>query len=184
MNRRLALSLIPLAILLALGAVFAWPLLTGRDPGELPSQLIDEPAPATELPPPAGLDVPGISAATLSAEPNKVVLVNFFASWCVPCRAEHPALTTLAAREDVTLVGINYKDKPADVRAFIDELGNPFAAIGADASGRTGIDWGITGVPETFVLDAAGRVRYRHLGPLTPENMRERLIPAIEAASR
>ena len=164
MTVRRLVYLVP-ALLFALVAVW---LLAGldRDPRALPSQLIDKPAPAFDLPP---LDAiaPGLKTADLQGE---VSLVNVFASWCVPCRAEHPLLTRLAAEKGVVIHAINHKDKPADARRFLDQLGNPYKRIGVDADGRASIEWGVYGVPETFVVDRAGRVRYRHVGALGPQD--------------
>ena len=108
-------------------------------------------------------------------------LVNFWASWCAPCRAEHPLLSELAA-EGVPVLGINYKDEPDKALAFLGELGDPFARVGADASGRTGLDWGLYGVPETFVVDEAGTILLRHAGPLTPDVLEDRLRPLLGPA--
>ena len=140
----------------------------GIDSKVLPSALIDQPAPQFALPPLA------TRASPVSLPPTctgKVSLVNTFASWCVPCRAEHPVLNALAATKRVPIYGIDYKDKPEAARAWIAELGNPYTRIGAD-DGRVGIDWGVYGVPETFVVDRAGRIRYKHVGPLTRSGCR------------
>jgi len=166
--------LLPLAVFIAIGAYFAIGLTL--EPGKLPSAMIDRPAPALEL---AALDdrAPGLSTADLSGQ---VALVNFFASWCVPCRAEHPILSRLAEREDVSVFGIAYKDEPAASIAFLDELGNPFDRIGVDQDGRTAIEFGVYGVPETYVVDADGHIRYRHAGVLTKAVIDDDIIPLIE----
>ncbi|MGE0259078.1 MAG: DsbE family thiol:disulfide interchange protein [Alphaproteobacteria bacterium] len=145
-----------------------------KDPNLLPSPLINEPAPAFSLPSLAG-DANGLSSADLT---GKVSLVNFFASWCVPCRVEHPVLNALAQSKRVAIYGINYKDKPEAARAWIAELGNPYTRIGAD-SGRVGIEWGIYGVPETFVVDRYGRIRYKQALPLTPDDIERKILPLI-----
>lgn len=171
---------LPLAVFAALAAVFAYLLVTDHDPAALPSTLIDRPAPAFALPP-LREGGPGLSRDDLG---GRVVLVNFFASWCVPCRAEHPLLTRLAAEKGITVLGINYKDKPEDARAWLDRLGDPYAAIGIDPDGRAAIEWGIYGVPETFVVDPEGRVRLRHAGPLMPKDVETTILPLVERLSR
>lgn len=172
---------LPLALVVAIGGFFIWGLNPERDPSQLPSVLIDMPAPAFTLLPVAGVDVPGLSRADLQGTSGPA-LVNVFASWCIPCRAEHAVLTRMVERDGVTLYGINYKDKPAQARAWLTELGNPYARIGADSDGRVGIEWGVSGVPETFVVDAAGTVRLRHVGPIVTDDQREELLGALEAA--
>jgi cytochrome c biogenesis protein CcmG, thiol:disulfide interchange protein DsbE len=175
---RIALLLLPLVALVGLIAVFA--LNIDRNPSYVQSVLIDRPAPQFSLAPVAGIDVPGFETASLAGE---VTVVNVFASWCIPCRDEHPLLVALKAETGVRLVGINQKDAPENARAFLSELGNPYDAIGADSDGRVSIDWGVYGVPETFVVDADGIVRFKHIGPINPQSLRNDLIPAIERAS-
>jgi cytochrome c biogenesis protein CcmG, thiol:disulfide interchange protein DsbE len=143
-----------------------------RDPSSLPSALIDKPAPDFALPPLT--DEPGLATADLRGQ---VTLVNFFASWCVPCRSEHPVLMRIG--KSVKLVGIAYKDKPDDSRRFLDQLGNPYARIAMDREGRTAIDFGVYGVPETYVVDKAGKIRLRFVGPLTPKAWDEEIAPLI-----
>lgn len=174
---------LPPVIFLGLGLLF-WAGMQRENPQELPTMLAGAVAPATDLPPLDGLAGgpgfgPGVGPALMTAPGVK--LVNFWASWCGPCRAEHPALTALAA-EGITVIGINYKDQPADAAGFLAELGNPYAAVGVDATGRTGIAWGIYGVPETFVLDGAGRIVERFPGPVTERALAERIRPAIARA--
>lgn len=171
--RRLLFAL-PLAAFAAIAAWFAVGLT--RDPSVLPSALIDRPVPAFTLPALAGVDSPPLTNELLS---GRVSLVNVFASWCVPCRAEHPLLMRLAREGRVAVVGIAYKDRAADAAGFLRSLGNPYAAIGHDESGRVGIEWGVYGVPETFIVDAAGRIRYRHVGALTPEVLNRTIVPMI-----
>ncbi len=176
---RRILFLLPLAMFLALSAVFLMQLFSGRDTSLVPSALIGKPAPQTELAPLEGSGLPGLSTADFA---GKVTLVNVWGSWCVPCRQEHPLLMQLAQDERFELAGLNYKDKPENARRFLGDLGNPFDRIGVDASGRTAIDWGVYGVPETFLVGPDGTIRYKHVGPFTPESIRDDLIPAVEKA--
>jgi cytochrome c biogenesis protein CcmG/thiol:disulfide interchange protein DsbE len=148
-----------------------------RDPGTLPSALIDHPVPTFELPALEGGE--GFSNQDLVGQ---VSLVNVFASWCVPCRVEHPVLMKLA-ESGVPIYGINYKDPPDQAQAWLAELGNPFQKIGADRSGRVGIEWGVYGVPETFVIDAEGRIRHKHVGPLQPRDLERTLLPILAELS-
>lgn len=172
------LFVLPLLVF-AVGAWFLyWGLNPQRDPAAIPSVLIDRPVPAFDLPPIEGAAWPGLSDADLGR--GEVTLLNVFASWCLPCRAEHPLLVELVEAHGVALVGINYKDDPADAIAWLGELGNPYAAIGADPEGRAGIEWGISGVPETFVIDAGGTIRYRHVGPIHAVELEERILPILE----
>jgi cytochrome c biogenesis protein CcmG/thiol:disulfide interchange protein DsbE len=176
LSRYLLLAL-PLIALLALVAVFA--VSIDRDPNLVRSVLINKPAPQFTLPPIPGLDTPGFDTATLQGE---VTVVNVFASWCIPCRAEHPLLTELREQTGVRLFGINQKDAPENARAFLAELGNPYDRIGADHDGRVSIDWGVYGVPETFIVDAQGIIVFKHVGPLSPTAIRSDLLPALAAA--
>ena len=166
--------------------VFAFVALAGvlylslRPPplATMQSALIGKPAPALTLP---GLKGPGIAPADLAA-PGKVTLVNVFASWCIPCREEAPQLMQLARARGVRLIGIAYKDKPDAARAFLAQYGDPFERVASDEDGRAGIEWGISGVPETFVLDRHGIVR-GHFGPLSQDGLVTDLLPSIYAAS-
>lgn len=176
MKRTLLLAL-PLIALAALIAVFAFTI--DRDPSLVRSALIDKPAPQFSLAAVDGLSVPGFDNAALKGQ---VTVVNVFASWCVPCRDEHPVLAALKAQTGVALFGINQKDAPENVKAFLDELGNPYDAIGADSDGRVSIDWGVYGVPETFVVDARGIITFKHVGPLSPRSVEEELLPALKKA--
>lgn len=156
---------LPALALLALMGFFFWRLnqtATGNTPNLVPSEMIDKPAPAFDLPP-LHRGQPGFKATDLRGH---VTLVNFFASWCVPCRAEHPALQRLTG-SGIMLVGINYKDKAENAQAFLAELGNPYRVIAADTSGRVGTDFGVYGVPESYLIDKNGVIRYRQTGPLT-----------------
>ncbi len=149
-----------------------------EDANVLPSALIDKPAPEFDL---AGLgDTPGLSTADLKGPGVKVV--NIWASWCGPCRVEHPWITALS-QEGHTVYGINYKDTPEGAERFLAELGNPFERIGVDDTGRIGIDWGVYGVPETFVIDGQGRIAYKHVGPINTGDLSAKILPAIEAAA-
>jgi cytochrome c biogenesis protein CcmG, thiol:disulfide interchange protein DsbE len=174
---------IPVAAFLVLAALFAMMLLQqGRDTSAVPSVFIGKAAPETPLPAIPGLmdangaPVPGFDPA---AFPGKPLLVNVWASWCAPCRQEHPLLMALAENEGVTIAGFNYKDKTANALGFLDELGNPFAIAGSDLSGRAGIEWGVYGVPETFVVGADGTVLYKHVGPLTPDSIESQILPRL-----
>ena len=174
---RIALLLLPLVVLAGLIAVFA--LSIDRDPNLVRSVLIDKPAPEFTLPAVEGLDSPGFDTAALTGE---VTVVNVFASWCIPCRDEHPLLVNLKEQTGVRLFGINQKDAPENARAFLAALGNPYDAVGADSNGRASIDWGVYGVPETFVVNAEGIIVFKHVGPISPETLRNELLPAIERA--
>src|SRR5690606_35590594 len=154
---KLILALLPLVVLVGLVAVFATQM--GRSTSYVPSALIDRPAPQFALAAVEGLSQPGFETADLTG--NGVSVVNVFASWCVPCRAEHPFLMDLAERDIATLYGLNYDDPAENARAFLEELGNPYHAVGADRDRRTGIEWGVYGVPETFVVDATGTITYK-----------------------
>lgn len=168
---------LPLIVLVALVAVFAMSL--DRDPSLVRSVLIDKPVPTFSLPAVEGMSVPGFDTAALKGQ---VTVVNVFASWCIPCRDEHPVLAALKAESGVRIFGINQKDQADQAREFLAELGNPYDAIGADTSGRTTIDWGVYGVPETFVVDPAGIIRFKHTGPVTLVDLEREILPAIERA--
>ena len=181
--RRRLIVVIPLLVFLALAALFVLRLGDG-DPSRIPSALIGHSAPQTDLPPLAdlareGRGVPGLASADFK---GAVTVLNVWASWCVPCRDEAPLLMTLAVDPRIRIAGINYKDQPENARRFLGRYGNPFAANGADASGRASIDWGVYGVPETFVVDRNGRIAYKLIGPITPDNLDMALKPAIEKA--
>jgi cytochrome c biogenesis protein CcmG, thiol:disulfide interchange protein DsbE len=178
------LFLLPIGMFAALAGVFLY-ALSHSDPSKLPSALIGKPAPEFSLPGIEGVAsetgaMPGLSSADLKS--GAPMIVNVWASWCAPCRDEQPILGTLAKRAGVVLVGINYKDTPEDARRFLTTLGNPFTRIGADRSGRTAIDWGVFGVPETYVLNGQGTITYKHIGPISPTSIEADLLPAIERA--
>jgi cytochrome c biogenesis protein CcmG/thiol:disulfide interchange protein DsbE len=172
---RRALFVLPLLLFLVLAGYFALALRPDRDPHELPSALLDKEAPAFQL---AGLNGDGIARDALKGRP---VLINFFASWCVPCREEHPLLMRLAGQEHVPLYGIDYKDRPEAARSLLAEFGDPYRAIGMDRDGRVGLDFGVYGVPETYVLDGGGHIRKRFVGPLTAERVNKELLPLLKA---
>ncbi len=148
----------------------------GEDPSIVPSALIDKPVPEFETGPLLE-DKPGL--ATGDFKTGKAVLVNIWASWCIPCRAEHPLITRLARDEGMTIYAINYKDKRADAIGWLNELGDPYQRIGFDESGRAGIEWGVYGVPETYVIDGDGRIRWKRVGPMTPQLIEDELKPLL-----
>jgi cytochrome c biogenesis protein CcmG/thiol:disulfide interchange protein DsbE len=153
----------------------------GRDPSIVPTVMIDKPVPTFNLPPVRG-EAHGLSSADLAR--GRVSVVNIFASWCVPCRAEAPQLDKLAKMNLADVYGINYKDAPGDARHYLDVLGNPYKGIGADIKGRVAIDWGSYGVPETYVINGRGRIVYRHVGPIMNDDLQTKIIPAIREASK
>ena len=175
--------LAPLVVFAGLAALFFYGLRAG-DPSLLPSALIGHPAPATALPPIAGLErdgapVPGLDAAAFK---GAVTVVNVWASWCVPCHDEAPLLMQIAKDRRLRVVGINYKDDPGNARRFLGLYGDPYAATGADANGRAAIEWGVYGVPETFVVGRDGRIAYKLVGPITADNLLHTLKPQIDKA--
>ncbi|SFO40435.1 cytochrome c biogenesis protein CcmG, thiol:disulfide interchange protein DsbE [Mesorhizobium sp. NFR06] len=177
--RRRLFVLLPLLVFLGLAGLFLSQLLSGRDASEIPSALIGLPAPQTNLPPLEGVSLPGLDSKNFA---GKVTLVNVFASWCAPCREEHPVLLGLSQDKRFTLAALNYKDEAENARRFLGDLGNPYQAIGVDPGGRAAIDWGVYGVPETFVIGKDGRIAYKHVGPLTAESVRYLLLPQVEKA--
>jgi cytochrome c biogenesis protein CcmG/thiol:disulfide interchange protein DsbE len=184
-KHRNILVLLPLVVFLAIAALFFFRLGSG-DPSRIPSALIGHPVPVTDLPPLSGLEhdgkpVPGVSNATFR---GAVTLVNVWASWCVPCHDEVPFLEQLSKDKRIQLVGINYKDAPDNARRFLNRYGNPFAATGADEAGRTSIDWGVYGVPETFLVGRDSHIAYKLIGPITADNLSRTLEPEIEKALR
>jgi len=182
-SRRRFLVILPLLVFIALAALFFYRLGSG-DPSRIPSALIGRPVPQTDLPPVESLTqdgkpLPGVNAADFK---DSVTLVNVWASWCVPCHDEVPFLDELAKDKRIRLVGINYKDQDDNARRFIGRYGNPYAAVGSDPNGRAAIDWGVYGVPETFVVGRDGRIAYKLVGPITAGNLKAVLMPAVEKA--
>ena len=163
---------LPFIAAVIFGGFFLWGLNPDRDPNEIPSVLISQPAPAFDLDPVPGLETPGLARSDLVGNERPVV-VNVFASWCVPCREEHPLFMQIAREGKVPLHGLNYKDQPRDVENWLNTLGDPYTRTGADLDGRVAIDWGVYGVPETYLIDAEGRIRFKNVGPLFPETLKE-----------
>jgi cytochrome c biogenesis protein CcmG/thiol:disulfide interchange protein DsbE len=185
-RRRSWLAYLPLLIFLALAALFYTQMKPGGS-SRLPSPLIGKPIPAFSLPALEGSNRPGFDDAQLRN--GQVTVVNVFASWCAPCRDEHPVLIDLSKHDVVTkmgvrLAGLAYKDEPSQSLRFLRELGNPYQLIGVDRSGRVGIDWGVYGVPETFIVKGDGTLAFKFIGPLSPKELLETLIPQIEKAAR
>lgn len=182
-QRRTFLMVLPLIAFLALALLF-WFRLGSGDISRIPSALIGRPAPQTMLPPLAGLQdngapVPGLDPAAFK---GKVTLVNVWASWCVPCHDEAPLLTELAKDKRFQLASINYKDAADNARRFLGRYGNPFSHVGVDANGRASIEWGVYGVPETFVVGREGTIVYKLVGPITQQNLKTVLMPELEKA--
>ena len=167
MNR--ALFLLPLTMLVILAGFFGWSLLSGRDPASIGSVMIGRPAPTLALAGPL-------------LKSGKPVLVNFFASWCTPCLAEHPLFTRLKEREGATIIGIAWKDKPEATRAWLARLGDPFARAGYDLDGKLALDWGLSGVPETYLVDGQGNVRLHFRGPITERDLAT-ILPLLRGGS-
>lgn len=180
MNR--ILLALPLLVVLIIGGFAYWGLNPDRDPNEVPSALVSNPAPEFNLPAIDGIAVNGFARTDLVGN-GQPTLVNVFASWCVPCRAEHAVLTRLVNERGVRLAGINYKDKPEDARAWLADMGNPYRFVGSDMDGLTGIEWGISGVPETFVVDAGGIVTFRYVGPIIGAKAQRRVLRALQDAA-
>jgi cytochrome c biogenesis protein CcmG, thiol:disulfide interchange protein DsbE len=175
----------PLAIFGVIAMLFALALSSG-DPSRLPSALIGRTAPAVALPALEGLSdgarsVAGFDSADLAR--GDVSVVNFWASWCAPCVQEHPLLVALKERTGVKLYGVNYKDQAATARRFLGRYGNPFVAVGVDANGRAAIEWGVTGMPETFIVNGKGEIVYKHIGPISAETLESKIIPMVRAAA-
>ncbi|MTI18397.1 DsbE family thiol:disulfide interchange protein [Rhodobacteraceae bacterium RKSG542] len=175
------LALVPLVVFAALSLLFLYQLVSGHDPQKLPSALIDKPVPQFTLPEVPGLlasgeQVPGVTSKDLL---GKVSIVNIFASWCGPCRAEHEYIMDLSKDDRVQMVGLNYKDKAPNAIRFLQELGNPYDRVGAD-TGRIGIEWGVYGVPETFIVGKDGNIKFKFVGPLSEQSYRDTFLPELE----
>jgi cytochrome c biogenesis protein CcmG/thiol:disulfide interchange protein DsbE len=183
-RRTVIIAAIPLLIFLALAGIFLKQLLTGGNTQDIPSALIGKSIPQFALAPLEGLSgpagqVPPLDTATLK---GKVSIVNVWASWCAPCRQEHPLLMELARGSSYQVTGINYKDKRENAVRFLGQLGNPFSAVGIDPRGSAAIDWGVYGVPETFIVGTDGTIVHKHVGPLTPESLQKTFGPALQSA--
>jgi len=176
---RRALFLLPVALFVAIAVYFLLALNPNRDPTLVPSALIDKPAPQFQL---GGLE--GGAGLASTGLKGQVAIVNFFASWCEPCRDEHALLMGLEKQAGVPVYGIAYKDKQPDTERFLKQLGDPYHAIGVDENGRTAIDFGVYGVPETYVIDRGGRIRFRQVGPLTPEDYEKNVLPRLKELGR
>ena len=178
------IAFLPVVIFAILAIVFFGVLTSGRDVSEIPSALIGQQAPSLDLPPLEGLSrdgapVPALSDAMVNGQ---LTLVNVWASWCVPCRQEHPLLMELANDDRIRVVGVNYKDKNANALRFLGELGNPYAAVGVDPNGAAAIDWGVYGIPESFLVAPDGEIVFKQVGPLSPTSITRDLMPAVEKA--
>ena len=178
MSRRRLLHAVPAAGFGSLVLVLGWGMT--RDPSEIPSALIGKPVPVFDLPPIQGRKL-GLASADLHGQ---VSLVNVFASWCVACQAEHPLLMQLAADKNLPIHGLNYKDEPADAAQWLDTRGDPYTRTGADRNGRVAIDWGVYGVPETFVVTADGRIAHKHIGALMEQDISETILPLVDRLRR
>ncbi|MCB1477837.1 MAG: DsbE family thiol:disulfide interchange protein [Rhodobiaceae bacterium] len=183
MNQTLyrALIIVPLVIFLSLAGLFYYRLGAG-DPSKVPSALLGKEAPEFSLAALEGLEggsgpIPGFSRADLN---GAVSVVNVWASWCVPCREEHPFIEKLSEDTRFKVYGLNYKDKAENARRFLGRYGNPYDAVGVDEKGRVGIDWGVYGVPETFIVDREGRIAYKHIGPINQASLEQIILPKIE----
>ncbi|MBN9488190.1 MAG: DsbE family thiol:disulfide interchange protein [Alphaproteobacteria bacterium] len=172
------LYLLPLLTLAILAGFFGWSLVSGRDPASIGSALVGRPAPTLKAP----ALRPGEAALTDALlHSGKPVLVNFFASWCTPCLAEAPLLDRLAKKDGITIIGIAWKNKPEEARAWLERLGDPFAAVGYDLDGKMAVDWGLSGVPETFLIDAQGVVRLHFRAPILEKDVTDRILPLLKA---
>ncbi|MBL8343391.1 MAG: DsbE family thiol:disulfide interchange protein [Rubrivivax sp.] len=165
--------LIPLALFVVLAGFLFVGL--GLNPREVPSPLVNKPAPAFVLP---RLDNPAVQVAAEQLK-GQVWVLNVFASWCTPCLTEHPLVTQLARESGIKLIGLNYKDKTEDAKTWLARHGNPYATVIVDRDGRVGIDYGVYGVPETFVVDKEGVIRFKQIGPITPEALRDKIVPLV-----
>ena len=178
MSRRL-LFLLPLATLALMAGFFAWSLMAGRDPASIGSVMVGRPAPRLDVRALRDGDKPLTDAMLRTGKPT---IVNFFASWCTPCLADHPLFTRLKEREGATIVGIAWKDKPEATRAWLQRLGDPFKVVGYDQDGKTALDWGLSGVPETYLIDGEGIVRLHFRGPITERDLAT-ILPLLRGGS-
>ncbi|TPW30965.1 DsbE family thiol:disulfide interchange protein [Martelella alba] len=175
-KRRIVLAAIPLVVFAGLAVAFATQILSSGDPSEIPSVLIGKPAPAMDLPALQGSERPALTSAEIS---GKLTIVNVFASWCVPCRQEHPFIMALSKDPDINVVGINYKDNPDNALRFLGEMGNPYAAIGVDKNGAEAIDWGVYGIPESFIVSPDGTIIFKKIGPIDIQSYNDEILPVI-----
>ena len=185
MNMRWIMALLPLVVFLGLAGVFYKQLASGGSNQEIPSALIGREAPNFNFEPLVGLlnngaQVPGIDSSLFE---GKISLVNIWASWCAPCRQEHPLLVELGKDERLQIIGINYKDKTENALRFLGQLGNPYDAVGIDPNARGGIEWGVYGIPETFIVGPDKKILHKHVGPLTPDAIETSILPLIETLS-
>ena len=174
------LYLLPLITLAILEGVFGWSLVSGRDPASIGSALVGQPAPPLKAP---ALRPGEAALSDALLHTGKPALVNFFASWCTPCLAEQPLLERLAKKEGVTIIGVAWKNKPEEARAWLERLGDPFAAAGYDLDGSMAVNWGLSGVPETFLIDAQGIVRLHIRAPILEKDVESRILPFLRAGS-
>lgn len=181
---RIVFAVLPLLIFAGFAVIFWTQLDSGRDISEIPSALIGTRAPSLDMPPLEGATFKGAAMPPLTDAviQGKLTLVNVWASWCVPCREENPIILELAKDPRLTVVGINYKDQTENALRFLGELGNPFAAVGVDPRGKAAIDWGVYGIPESYLVDASGTIVYKRVGPFDERSLKEGLYPAIEKA--
>jgi cytochrome c biogenesis protein CcmG/thiol:disulfide interchange protein DsbE len=184
MGRNWLFAALPLIVFLALAGIFYKQLAAGGASSDLPSALIGRDAPKSDLPPLVGLLDGGIQVPSFSGDlySGHVSLINVWASWCAPCREEHPLLVELGKQNKVQIIGLNYKDKQENAIRFLGQLGNPYDAVGVDSNGRAAIEWGVYGVPETFVVGPDGKIIHKHVGPLNPRVLQETILPIIEKA--
>lgn len=173
------LALAPLIVVLALGGVFGYQLLFGGQANEIPSALIGQSVPQVSFEPLAQQGTPGFGPDNFQGQ---VTLLNVFASWCAPCRQEHPMLMQLARDDRFQIIGINQKDQPSDARRFLASLGNPYDRIGVDPNGRGSIEWGVYGVPETFIIGPDGLILHKHIGVFDARDVAQEFLPIIEEA--
>lgn len=179
---RILLAFLPLVAFLGLAIIFYKQLAAGGSSNEIPSALLNKPAPETNLIALDGLKVDGQQVGGLDVAnfKGKISVVNVFASWCAPCRAEHPYLIELAKDDRIQMIGINYKDQTNNALRFLGQLGNPYSAVGVDPSGRQSIEWGVYGVPETFIVGPESKIRFKHVGPINAQSLKNKILPVIE----
>lgn len=181
-NGRKFIALIPLVVFLALAAVFYKQLAGGGSTRDLPSALIGKPAPIIDLPILVGLKIDGVQVPALSGDvfKGKVTVLNVFASWCGPCRIEHPQLIELSKDQRIQMAALNYKDAPENALRFLGQLGNPYSIVGVDEKGRAAIEWGVYGVPETYIIGPDGIIKFKHVGPISDNILNDKMKPLIE----